>query len=327
MRPCTLTTGPGRGAVHMLLGRLAPGEVGCLRGGDYDGNVVVRTARVELRATLGERPVLRGSVWIRADGVTLSGLTIDGSRGPRFRPEWADAQDYPADFTETRPALIVNGAGARIELGEISNTLGICVLLGDAGGDFGIAREPVLEANRIHDCGRLGPGGEHTNHDHAVYVEAARSARILDNLVYRSRDRGIQLFPDAQGTLVERNVLDGNGEAVVFGGSDEIASSGNVVRRNVVSGSTLANDEGQRYGVDSSWGGRVGEGNVFEDNCVWQDDAKWSVQTPPIGFTVDGNRFEDPRYRDREAGDFRVRETACRHADPERAAPEQLLGG
>ena len=70
----------------------------------------------------------------------------------------------------------------------------------------------MIERNRIHNCGQLPP----TNHHHGIYVEASDGARITDNWIYDNADRGIQLFPDAQGTYVARNVIDGNGQGVIF---------------------------------------------------------------------------------------------------------------
>ena len=41
---------------------------------------------------------------------------------------------------------------------------------------------------------------------------------IRDNWIYDNADRGVQLYPDADGTVVTGNVIDGNGEGVIFGG-------------------------------------------------------------------------------------------------------------
>ena len=54
------------------------------------------------------------------------------------------------------------------------------------------------------------------NHEHGIYVEASDGAQIVDNWIYDNADRGVQLFPDAQGTYVARNVIDRNGQGVIF---------------------------------------------------------------------------------------------------------------
>lgn len=244
--------------------------------------------------------------------MTISGLRIDASDAQSYRPDWASKEGLPSSFVESRVGLIVNGDAFRLERSEVTNRNGICVVLGSAGGEFGIARDPVLAENRIHGCGRLRPDGRRSNHDHGVYVEATRNARIVGNVIYDNRDRGIQLYPDAQGSLVEGNTLVRNGEAIIFGGNDELASSGNVVRGNVISDSALANGVDQRYSVDASWGGTIGAGNVFEDNCVWQPGGEdWAIQRPPVGFEERATRFVDPGYVDAAAGDFTARAPGC----------------
>ena len=59
-----------------------------------------------------------------------------------------------------------------------------------------------------------------TGHDHGIYVEGANGVRITNNLIYDNADYGIHLYPDAEGTYVARNVIDGNGGGVIFAGED-----------------------------------------------------------------------------------------------------------
>ena len=109
----------------------------------------------------------------------------------------------------------------------------------------------VIERNRIHNCGQLPP----TNHHHGIYVEASNGARITDNWIYDNADRGVQLFPDAQKSYVARNVIDGNGEGVVFSRK----SAGNIVEHNVISNPVV------RYNVEDfelSGGGNVARGKL-----------------------------------------------------------------
>ena len=72
----------------------------------------------------------------------------------------------------------------------------------------------VIEGNRIHDCGELPAA----NHDHGIYVGNAAGRSIRDNWIYDNADRGIQLYPDADRTAITGNVIDGNGQGVIFGG-------------------------------------------------------------------------------------------------------------
>jgi parallel beta-helix repeat protein len=161
----------------------------------------------------------------------------------------------------------------------------------------------------VHDCGQLPA----TNFDHGIYVEHASGATIVDNQVYDNADRGIQLYPDAQGTYIARNVIDGNGEGVLIaGGSEDYgsqASNDNVVEQNLITNSS------QRNNVESRWDpGLVGQRNVLRNNCIYGGalDASNHGLAADYGFTSSGNVMGDPRYVNRAGGDFRLRpESGC----------------
>lgn len=163
--------------------------------------------------------------------------------------------------------------------------------------------------NRIHDCGRL----PRTNHDHGIYVEDARGTVIAHNRIYENADRGIQLYPDAQESTIERNIIDNNGEGINFSGVDELVSENNVVRRNVVSRSRI------RWNAASGPDGPVAVGNVFKKNCVhgsarhhfYNQDG--GVETPSRNFTALNNRIARPRFVNAKHGNFRLRKgSRCR---------------
>ncbi len=150
----------------------------------------------------------------------------------------------------------------------------------------------MIERNRIHNCGQLPA----TNHHHGIYVEASDRARITDNWIYDNADRGVQLFPDAQETYIARNVIDGNGQGIIF--SRE--SAHNLAENNVISNPVL------RYNIED-WE-LTGAGNVARRNCVWstrhQDNA--GIQ-PGLGVATVENKVIEPRFLDRGGKDFRLR--------------------
>jgi hypothetical protein len=150
----------------------------------------------------------------------------------------------------------------------------------------------MIERNRIHNCGALPP----TNHHHGIYVEASNGARITDNWIYDNADRGVQLFPDAQDTYVARNVIDGNGEGVVFSRK----SSKNVVEQNAISNPVV------RYNIEDFE--LSGVANVARRNCLWsaRHPDKAGVQ-PDIEAEVSENLVTEPAYESRDAKDFRLR--------------------
>ena len=266
--------------VGKLANSLRPGQTGCLRGGVYRGRVEVRRggragAPTTIRSKPGERATVRGRLWVsnRANHVVFRQLYLDGRNGAKL------------------PSPTVNGNNVVFRDNDVTtrNTT-ICFVLGS--DEYGRARRTVIERNRIHDCGDLPP----TNHHHGIYVEASYGARITENWIYDNADRGVQLFPDAQRTYVARNVIDGNGEGVVFARR----SANNIVEHNVISNSLV------RYNVEDYE--LTGAGNVVRRNCLWTDrDAGNPSISPAIAVAITENIVVDPAYLDRARKDFRLR--------------------
>ena len=281
---CTATLRAGDGSLNRFVRRLHGGEVGCLRG-TFRENLTIRRSGFQLTSAPGKRATILGIVYFArtARRVELSRLRLRASGGPSVR---------------------VNGTAITIRRSDISNGhTGICVSVGGGFERWGVASGVALVRNRIHDCGRMPP----TNHDHGVYVEGARDTAIRGNLIYDNADRGIQLYPNAQGTTVVRNVIDGNGEGVIFSGeaaggeyAHAYASSGNLVTKNVISNSR------ERHNVEAWWGGPVGNENVVHGNCLW-NGALGNLDLSAGGFLAVGNVVGDPRYVDRARKDFRLK--------------------
>lgn len=258
-------------SAQALADSLQPGETGCLRGGSYrlDDEIRVSTPGVTLKSFRGERAVLRGRLWVTqtANDATISHLDLDGrnSRG--------------------LPSPTINGDGVTLAHNDITNrNTGICVSIGSPQ-TYGRAERTVVKLNEIHHCGTLPA----TNFDHGIYVNSADDTVIKTNLIYDNADRGIQLYPDSQRTMVIGNVIRNNGQGVLFGGDEDSASSGNVVIHNLIVGSTIRNN------VESSWAGPVGSDNVVRDNCIGRgayDDGDAGIAGD--GFTALGNVLAIP---------------------------------
>jgi parallel beta-helix repeat protein len=264
-----------------LVASLASGQTGCLRSGTYQGDLSIRTQNVTLAGYPGEQATVLGRVRVEAtaDNAVVEDLTLDGQN--------------PANYLS--PLIYADGVILRHN--DITNHhTAICVHVTTYPGSAP-PRGVVIEDNRIHDCGRLPA----TNFDHGIYIAEARDTVIRDNVIYGNADRGVQLYPDADGTLVTGNVIDGNGEGVIFGGNSGSSSDNNVVEHNVITNSSL------RYNIESSWGGQVGTGNVARDNCTIggaHGDDDGGVQSPSVGFTATDNLVADPGYVDRLNDDF-----------------------
>ena len=145
-------------------------------------------------------------------------------------------------------------------------------------------RGVVIERNRIHDCGELPA----LNHDHGIYVDTARDTVIRENLIYDNADRGIQLYPDATGTRIVGNVIDGNGEGVIFGNR----SDGTLVKDNIISNSTI------RHNIESS--GSTATDNQVRGNCLWS--ARRLLRRRPSAQRGPAQARRLPPRRERDRG-------------------------
>ena len=300
--PCTRFAAPGGSdsaagsetapyrTAQRLADSLGAGETGCLREGTYGENVSIRKggsagAPVTLRSFPGERAEVVGIFYVArtAPHVTVEGLYLNG-RNP-----------------EGQPSPQVNAADTIFRSNDVTNDhTGICFILGEH--QYGRAIRTLIEHNRIHDCGRLPA----TNLDHGIYVAASDDVRITNNWIYDNADWGVHLYPDAQHTMVEGNVIEGNGKGLIFAGEDGHASSDNVVQGNVISGSKL------RFNIDSWWadGNPVPARNVASRNCLGpseRDDHDNGGIDVSAAFTASGNPVVgEPGYADAGQRDLRI---------------------
>lgn len=255
-------------SVARLLRETHPGEVGCLRGGDYDEDVTIDGDDVTLRSVPGERATIHGRLWVtRASrGATVADVDLDGR----------NARDLPSPTVNGQDATFVG-------VDATNGRTGICFLLGSPG--WGRAVGTTIERSRVHDCGRLPS----TNLDHGIYVSIADRTTIRDSVIDDNADRGIQLYPDAHRTRIVGNVIVGNGEGIIFGGEGRRASSDNVVTGNIIAGSRLRHDVESFYGP----GTVHGRGNVVRGNCV-HGGRQGTIDRTGGGFSASGNVVADP---------------------------------
>ena len=274
------TTSQPYTTVEKLANSLQPGQTGCLRSGVFQGDVKVSrggsaSAPTTITSFPGERATVVGRFRVaeEANNVIVQQLDLDGRN------------------SDNLPSPTVNGDNVVFRDDDVTNhNTTICFILGS--DEFGRARGTVIERNRIHNCGQLPP----TNHHHGIYVEASDGARITDNWIYDNADRGIQLFPDAQNTYIARNVIDGNGQGIIF--SRE--SANNVVENNILSNPVV------RYNIEE-WE-LTGHGNLARRNCIWSPRHPGNAGIQPgIGVSVVDNLVTDPGYMSRGNKDFRLR--------------------
>ena len=267
-----------------LADSLAPGKTGCLRAGLYEQDVKVTKggspgSPVTIASHPGERATLKGRLRITdsANFVTVESLDLDGR----------DASNLPS------PSVYGDDVVFR-DNDVTDHHTGICFLLGS--DQYGRAKRTTIERNRIHDCGVLPA----QNHHHGIYIEASDDARILNNWIYDNADRGVQMFPDSQGSYISGNVIDGNGQNVSYARE----SANNVVEHNVISNAVL------RWNIED-WE-LSGAGNVARDNCVWTTRTDLYNRQGGImvsrDFTALDNLIADPLFENRGGKDFRLRQ-------------------
>ena len=151
----------------------------------------------------------------------------------------------------------------------------------------------------MHDCGQITRGD---NYQHGFYIGAATDTRIEWSLIYGNAARGIQLYPDAQRTTIDHNIIDGNGEGIIISGEGGHASSHTDIFENIVSNSTV------RHNIQSWWprGNPVGVDNVVHDNCVWGRHGR-PIDISAGGLLARNNARVDPMFVNAAAHDYRLR--------------------
>ena len=288
---CDKVAAPGSGAAQKLVDSLAPGQVGCLHGGRYSEHVRINRsgtadARIVVRSFPGEQAELYGRLYVPGDAshVTFEGLKLNG----------ASTEICGNKPDCLLPSPTVNGQDIIFQDNDVTNEhTTICFSLGASG--YGTAERVIIRRNRIHDCGQLPAN----NHEHGIYVVESEDAQILDNYIYDNADRGIQLYPNADGTIIRGNVMDSNGVGVIFSGVGGSTSDNNLVENNVITNSNI------RHNVESWWPDNSGTGNVARNNCLY-GGKQGNVGTQD-GFVATRNLMVDPQFVDRGAKDFRLK--------------------
>jgi Right handed beta helix region len=269
-------------SVKALVGGLGPGQTGCLRAGNYpgpDNAAAVPTAiyldapNSTLRSYPGEQASVDARLEVTGTGAKVTELTLDS-----------------ATLNPTVTPFKLVGDGSSLSNSNVTGNdrIGTCVQIGTGTTQ---SSGVVIERNRLTHCG-ADDGGEN-KWDHNIYVARSLGAIIRWNVL---RDNaggwGVHLYPDADRTLIEHNMIDSDHGGVVFAGNGTGAKSDdNEVRFNSLTypdaGGSLP-----RYNLEGSWsGGPVGVGNTAHDNCIHSSGAgsPSGIQDPPSGFTATNN--------------------------------------
>jgi hypothetical protein len=272
---CTKTLAAG-GDVRTFIQSLSAGQTGCLSPGTYNQSVTLyngdshgtTTAPVTLTSADPSNPATIFGRFVTetgADNLTFSYLKFNWNAGQ-----------------SVAPSVTVGSNNVTFNHDDVTNgNTSICFdLINDA--TYGVANNTVIENSTVHGCGLIPA----TNGDHGIYV-SGNNDQIHDNWIYNNADRGVQLR-GAMGAVVEHNVIDGNGEGVIFG---DLNASNNTVAYNTIANSNV------RWNAEVSL---PGTGNSFHDNCTWATntnsyyDSAGGVSLP--GIAVANNIIGNPGY-------------------------------
>jgi hypothetical protein len=182
-----------------------------------------------------------GAIWIDppARGARITGLRLTTTDTVYDTPLKVQADD-----------AVVRGN----RISAFDNTACISV------GSVRTAWRTRIERNWIHNCGKTD------KFTHLLYLASTRDAVVRDNLLYDNHGGwAVHLYPDADHTLVEHNLIDRNEGGVVFAGD----GSGNTSDYNLVQNNAITFSS-PRWNLEGSWsGGPVGTGNLARSNCLY----------------------------------------------------------
>jgi hypothetical protein len=265
-------------SVKALVDGLGAGQTGCLRTGTYPGPdnaapeptpIYLDAANSTLRNYPGEHASVDARLEVTGAGAKITELTLDS-----------------ATLNVTVTALKLVGNNSSLSYSNVSgrDRIGTCVQIGTGSTQ---SSGVVVEHNRITHCGADDSG--QNKFDHNIYVAESQGAIIRWNVL---RDNaggwGVHMYPNADGTLVENNMIDSDHGGVVFAGDGTgTKSDNNEVRSNSLTYPDPGGSE-PRYNAEGSWsGGPVGTGNRVHDNCIHSSgaDSPSGIQNPPSGFT------------------------------------------
>jgi len=263
---CTRTlVAPGN--VGTFVNSLATGETGCLSGTFSIGSLHVSRSGVTVRSVPGQRATLDGVFYLETSDTILRDLSFNG----------AGIADVTVVLYGNRLALLDsdvtnNGSGYS------------CVIVGSTR----VTGVQILR-NRLHHC------GDDPQHDHGIYLDNTDGAYVADNVIYANAAWGIQVYPNADNSVIEHNIIDGHGRSsFIFGGQGSQRSSGNEARRNILSFPAFYYVQGYS---------NSGATNRVYDNCVW--GAVLGLHDNQAGYTWEDSNFaQNPLYANRASGDY-----------------------
>jgi hypothetical protein len=253
--------------------------VGCVTAGTYSGAVVIGNggalgSPITLQPVPGASVTILGHVELKngANDWRVTGFNIDGASDPQNTVQVYSLND-------------------RLDHNDVTNERKSrsCLYIGSR--TYGAADDVEIDHNRLHDCGAS------TTFDHGIYADQVQRMKLHDNYVYDNAAFGIQLYQNADNSLIEHNVFAGNvgKSGLLFSGDGSLSSDNNEVRYNIFTSNGS-------YGIASWFGGLVGTGNTVHDNCLF-GNASGDLDGGS-GYAATNNLHVDPLYVNASANNF-----------------------
>jgi hypothetical protein len=252
-----------------------------LRAGTYGARGTITTADAEGTASapitfMGypdePKPVILGHVKITGSYLNFNGFLFNGPTGDVGGN--AGCAEHPGENV----VVAIDGSHVKLTRSEVRNSYGNAGIYVSSDGGEGI----LIAHNWIHDNGGFGVCGMALeNGQHGIYWHRGEG-RVYKNLIEHNWTRGVQLYSDAHGVLIERNTIVWNGRAGVIQGGE---SSGNMARENIVAG--------------NAWNGQCGiydynsAALLVTHNVLWHN---YESNTCGSGMTLSANITADPLF-------------------------------
>ncbi len=276
--------------------------------------------------------------WVVFRSKNKWGAKIDGGNGKagagfavRGGASYVRIQDFEitglanADGSASGIDLFDGGSHFQVVGNHVHNIGRVCTNTSNGQNGVYIKADNVLvEANLIHDNGRLTPGQQGCqpnnmhwqNHDHGVYHSGGDHVTIRDNIIYNIKQGwAIQVWPKSRAhmNIINNTIAFGNQHKGKLGAIVMWAPSSGGMK---VSDSAIANNI--FYGVNTAaiWmGGASGEepmrlANVRISNNIISSGvllfAEKNVNTSGL-ILADNLERTDPKFADPAAFDFHLR--------------------
>jgi hypothetical protein len=321
--------------ISALLSHLHAGQTGCLASGQ----------------TFDEGASIHGSEAHGSEGAPITVTSTDTSAPALINgrvvtetgADWLTFTHLDFSYSEHGyPSITVGSAHTTWTYDDITAPTTICFNL--INSSWGTALDTLIEHDRIHGCGSQEtflcnqnvPLCETPPNDgfyiHAVYIGGGRNTTVRNDYLYDNADRAVQMRSGAEGVVVEHNIMDGNGEGVIFGDG----TTGATVQWNIITNShSRCGELAGCYDYGASEYNAAGS-NLLARNDVYGNQCALTLPTcwPNIGniekmghVTVERNVEVPPLYANAAAGDYSLQSgSPALGYGPDTAQPEGSSG-